>query len=42
MDLCNYKSKDSGHLIYIFNYLDNERKGFTTRFEVEVLIFPMV
>jgi len=42
MQICNYKSPESGRLIKAFNFLDTEKKGFVTKLEVETLLHPRI
>lgn len=42
MSLCDYRSKENGKLIKVFNFLDTDRKGFVTRVETEYLINPLI
>jgi len=42
MQICNYKSPESGKLIKVFNFLDAEKKGFVTKLEIEMLLHPLI
>ncbi|EAR99354.3 hypothetical protein TTHERM_00131220 (macronuclear) [Tetrahymena thermophila SB210] len=42
MSICDYKSKENGKLIQVFNFLDVDRKGFITRLETEHLIHTSI
>lgn len=42
MSMCDYKSKENGKLIKVFNFLDTDRKGFITRLETEFLTHPSI
>ncbi|KAL4508502.1 hypothetical protein ABPG72_003806 [Tetrahymena utriculariae] len=42
MSICDYKSKENGKLIQVFNFLDVDRKGFITRLETEHLIHSSI
>lgn len=42
MDLCHNKSKNNDQLIKVFNFFDNDKKGFVTRIEAESLLHPVI